>query len=73
MLSCDDEARLRNALLGVAYGRIPSYALFYAEDIERETIERRLAWWQFFVSSSDETIASMARRCALALADPPAS
>ena len=40
------ESMDRNAILSSCQGRIPSYALRRDIDIEKETIETRISWWQ---------------------------
>ena len=40
-----DEARDRNYALVRMYGAIPSYAVFTADDIQKESDATRMAWW----------------------------
>ena len=41
-----NEAYVRNRLLLLQYGRLPTYAHFRAIDLDRESESCRIAWWR---------------------------
>ena len=45
-ISALDECDHRNALLIAKHGHIPSYALWRDTDIENQTIDERISWWE---------------------------
>ena len=45
-ISALDECDHRNALLVAKHGSIPSYALWRDTDIENQTIDERISWWE---------------------------
>ena len=53
-----EEARDRNRALNKMYGRMPSYAIFSADDIEHESELTRMAWWMD-IESTDATVMSL--------------
>ena len=42
------ETQLRNIILGNIYGSLPGYACFDVNDIEKESIETRKKWFDYF-------------------------
>lgn len=42
------ETQLRNTILGNIYGSLPGYACFDVNDIEKESIENRKKWFDYF-------------------------
>ncbi len=56
----EDEAAARNLVLHIAHGRMPSYALWHADDVARETRATRIEWWDAFSRHKESTIARMA-------------
>ena len=55
-----DEATDRNLVLTLSHGHIPSYALWYDEDVQKETNKQRLQWWKTFAKSKDDVIRNVA-------------
>jgi hypothetical protein len=45
-ISALDESHRRNAYLVTKNGGIPSYALWRETDIENQTIDERISWWE---------------------------
>jgi hypothetical protein len=45
-ISTLDECYHRNALLVAKHGSIPSYAIWRKTDIENQTIDERISWWE---------------------------
>lgn len=51
-----DEARARNYALTQMHGRLPSYALWNMEDVERETLGTRWSWWNALAHETSVTV-----------------
>ena len=47
-MSLYEEAALRNKILGCVYGNLPGYAFFSDSDIDKESIEKRIDWFESF-------------------------
>lgn len=54
------EAMDRNAVLSSCHGSIPSYALWRDIDIEKESIDTRIAWWQNYIDHKVIIVSSIA-------------
>tara|TARA_B100001093_G_scaffold179662_1_gene172270 strand:- start:486 stop:725 length:240 start_codon:yes stop_codon:yes gene_type:complete len=50
----EQEAQDRNSILIGKYNKIPSYALWIDYDIEKESLEKRIAWWENYINSDNE-------------------
>ena len=42
----ENESRDRNGLLVMKHGKIPSYALWRGDDIEKQSFQERYNWWE---------------------------
>ena len=47
-MSLYEEAALRNKILGCVYGKLPGYAFFSDSDIDKESIGKRINWFESF-------------------------
>ena len=50
----DGEARARNVALVRKHGPLPSYAYWSGEDVERESVRRRISWWRSLTTDADD-------------------
>mgnify|MGYP000883659820 CR=1 FL=1 len=53
-ISALDESHRRNAYLVTKNGGIPSYALWRETDIENQTIDERISWWEESEKTPDQ-------------------
>lgn len=54
------ESMDRNAVLSSCHGKIPSYALWRDIDIEKESLDTRIVWWQNYIDHKVLIVSSIA-------------
>jgi len=54
------ESMDRNAVLSSCHGPIPSYALWRDIDIQKESLDTRIAWWKNYIDHKVLIVSSIA-------------